>query len=56
MALAGRVGDHNSHRVLDEICHAAHEYALGQRPLFGKIVSLDLAHQERQIRALPPVM
>ena len=28
-----RVGDHSSHRVLDEICHAAHEYALGQRPL-----------------------
>ncbi len=28
-------GDHRGHQNLDGICQAVHEYALGQRPLFG---------------------
>jgi hypothetical protein len=32
---ADEFGDHSNHQALDGICHAVHEYALGQRLLFG---------------------
>lgn len=35
---AGEFGDHRGHQALDGICQAVHEYALGQRPLFGMTV------------------